>query len=67
MMQVWIYTDIFMDMTHHAPPSSLAITPEILNLTAETDGFKGDWEANRNLTPERLSALRHVSLSAYEQ
>ena len=56
-----------MDMTHHAPPSSLAITPEILNLTAETDGFKGDWEANRNLTPERLSALRHVSLSAYEQ
>ena len=43
------------------PPSSLAITPEILNLIAEIDEFKGGWKAYRNLAPERLNALRHVA------
>ena len=42
-------------------PSSLAITPEILNLIAEIDEFKGGWKAYRNLAPERLNALRHVA------
>ena len=40
---------------------SLAITPEILNLIAEIDEFKGGWKAYRNLAPERLDALRHVA------
>lgn len=41
--------------------SSLVITPEILNLIAEIDEFKGGWKAYRNLAPERLNALRHVA------
>lgn len=41
-----------------SPP---VITPEILNLIAEIDEFKGGWKAYRHLTPERLNALRHVA------
>lgn len=37
------------------------ITPEILNLIAEVDEFKGSWKSYKNLTPERLAALRHVA------
>lgn len=37
------------------------ITPEILNLIAEIDEFKGGWKAFRNLAPERLEALRRVA------
>ena len=37
------------------------ITPEILNLIAEIDEFKGGWRAYQNLAPERLAALRHVA------
>ena len=37
------------------------ITPEILNLIAEVDEFKGGWKAFRNLAPERLEALRRVA------
>lgn len=37
------------------------ITPEILNLIAEIDEFKGGWKAYRNLAPERLEALRRVA------
>jgi Fic family protein len=40
---------------------SLMITPEILNLIAELDEFKGTWRAIGTLAPERLSALRHVA------
>ena len=39
----------------------LQITPEILNLIAEIDEFKGGWKAFRNLAPERLEALRRVA------
>lgn len=40
---------------------SLKITPEILNLIAELDEFKGAWQALGTLAPERLSALRRVA------
>jgi len=36
-------------------------THEILNLIAEIDEFKGKWTVLQNLSPERLSALRHVA------
>lgn len=37
------------------------ITPEILNLIAEIDEFKGSWRVYQNLAPERLEALRKVA------
>ncbi|WP_319576155.1 Fic family protein [uncultured Desulfobacter sp.] len=39
----------------------IKITPEILNLIAEIDEFKGEWKAIGNLAPERLNALKHVA------
>jgi Fic family protein len=41
--------------------NTLEITPEILNLIAELDEFKGAWQALGTLAPERLSALRRVA------
>ncbi len=41
--------------------NALQITPEILNLIAELDEFKGAWQALGTLAPERLSALRRVA------
>ena len=40
---------------------ALKITPEILNLIAEIDEFKGSWRALGTLAPERLAALRKVA------
>jgi Fic family protein len=40
---------------------SLQITPEILNLIARIDEFKGAWRALGTVAPERLSALRRVA------
>lgn len=40
---------------------NLQITPEILNLIAEIDEFKGGWKTYRNLAPERLNVLRRVA------
>lgn len=40
---------------------TLQITPEILNLIAELDEFKGAWRALGSLAPDRLSALRRVA------
>jgi Fic family protein len=40
---------------------TLEITPEILNLIAELDEFKGAWQALGALAPERLFALRRVA------
>jgi Fic family protein len=37
------------------------LTPEILNLIAGLDEFKGAWQALGTLAPERLSALRRVA------
>ena len=35
------------------------ISPEMLHLIAQLDETKGQWQALRNLAPERLLALRH--------
>lgn len=40
---------------------TLQITPEILNLIARIDEFKGAWYALGALAPDRLSALRRVA------
>lgn len=40
---------------------SLQITPEVLNLIARIDEFKGAWRALGTLAPDRLSALRRVA------
>ena len=40
---------------------TLQITPEILNLIAGIDEFKGAWRALGTLAPDRLSALRRVA------
>jgi Fic family protein len=40
---------------------TLEITPEILNIIAELDEFKGAWQALGRLAPERLSSLRRVA------
>jgi Fic family protein len=41
--------------------SAIQITPEILNLIARIDEFKGAWRALGTLAPDRLSALRRVA------
>ena len=41
--------------------NTLQITPEILNLIAQIDEFKGAWRALGMLAPDRLSALRRVA------
>ena len=40
---------------------TLLITPEVLQLIARIDEFKGAWRALGALAPERLSALRRVA------
>ena len=40
---------------------TIQITPEILNLVARIDEFKGAWRALGTLAPDRLSALRRVA------
>jgi len=40
---------------------SIQITPEILNLIARIDEFKGAWRALGTLAPDRLAALRRVA------
>jgi len=42
-------------------PDTIQITPEILNLIARIDEFKGAWRALGTLAPDRLSALRRVA------
>lgn len=41
--------------------NAVQITPEILNLIAGIDEFKGAWRALGTLAPDRLSALRRVA------
>lgn len=41
--------------------TTITITPEILNLVAELDEFKGTWRALGTLAPDRLDRLRHVA------
>ncbi len=40
---------------------SLEITPEMLQLIAELEEFKGAWRALKNIAPEQLAALRKVA------
>jgi len=40
---------------------TIQITPEVLNLIAKIDEFKGAWQALGTLAPDRLSALRRVA------
>jgi Fic family protein len=40
---------------------TLVIDPEILDLVAELDEFKGAWRALSTLAPDRLSALRRAA------
>jgi len=40
---------------------TLVIQPEMLDIIAELDEFKGAWRALSTLAPERLSALRRVA------
>ena len=40
---------------------TIVITPEMLNLIAEIDEFKGAWLQMGRLTPDRLSALKKVA------
>jgi Fic family protein len=40
---------------------TIQITPELLNLIAAIDEFKGAWRALGTLAPDRLSALRRVA------
>lgn len=41
--------------------AELKLTHDVLNLIAEIDEFKGNWQVFRTLSPERLSALRRVA------
>lgn len=43
------------------PLARTVITPELLKLIAKVDKFKGRWEAQGSLAPERLSALRRIA------
>lgn len=41
--------------------NSLRITPEMLNIIAAIDEFKGTWKVLGNLAPEQLTSLRRVA------
>ncbi|MEQ9530277.1 MAG: hypothetical protein RLN59_00040, partial [Haliea sp.] len=40
---------------------TLIITPEVLNLIAAIDEFKGAWAAIGRIAPEQLTSLRRVA------
>ena len=40
---------------------TVTITPAILRLIAEIDEFNGAWTALGRISPERLTALRHIA------
>lgn len=39
----------------------LIASPEMIQLIAEIDQFKGSWQVLKNIAPERLKALRHIA------
>ena len=41
--------------------TNLIITPELLRIISEIDGFNGGWKVQNNLNPEYLTKLRHVA------
>ena len=40
---------------------TLTISPATLKLIAEIDEFKGAWSAIGRISPDRLTALRHIA------
>ena len=59
-----VKSDIFAGMNLQNPNSlNLHISHLAVQLIAEVEEFKGKWEALKNLSPERLLALRHVATS----
>lgn len=42
-------------------PNDLPLTPELLNIIAEIDEFKGAWKALGSLAPERLAGLKKIA------
>lgn len=54
-LHFWVFLGIFLDNL------LIELTPEILNLIAEVDEFKGAWQQGSRLTPDRLSALKKVA------
>jgi len=40
---------------------SLSPTPQIVNLIASIEAFRGSWRALKNMAPEHLTQLRHVA------
>lgn len=44
-----------------SPLQHLVVTPEMLELTASIDEFKGRWQALGRLAPERLSTLQRIA------
>ena len=39
----------------------LIVSPEMIQLIAEIDQFKGSWQVLKNIAPEQLKALRHIA------
>ena len=42
-------------------PNKLLLSPELLNIIAEIDEFKGAWRALGSLAPERLAGLKKIA------
>jgi Fic family protein len=58
-LPLWVFMGIFTGMSLNL--NTLKITPQVLELIAELDEFKGAWRALGSLAPERLLALRRVA------
>ena len=55
----WMELEVKMDGSIRA--DTVTITPAILRLIAEIDEFKGAWTAIGRISPDRLTALRHMA------
>ncbi len=55
----WMELEVEMDDSIRT--DTVTITPAILRLIAEIDEFKGAWTALGRISPERLTALRHIA------
>jgi len=58
-LDLWLDMAVLMADTLNT--KTLLIEPEMLDIIAELDEFKGAWRALSTLAPERLSALRRVA------
>jgi Fic family protein len=53
--------ELEVEMDDSIRSDTVTITPAILKLIAEIDEFKGAWTAIGRISPERLTALRHIA------